>query len=254
ECPPWQDGDSLGAWKGTRKKMEANKAAAVTPWLLKRSSNSAVPLAWGALCVALAGAAAGWTLTHRGPAPMLVAVSLAGHRSADSPINAVLRSDTVVSVAKNDPVRPPDAANGAAQPQRSTSVDATRWFDGRPIRPVRTMAMLVTAYSPDERSCGQFADGITASGYSVWTNAMKLAAADTSVLPFGTLVSVPGYHDSRAVPVLDRGGAIKGDRLDILFPTHEAALQWGVQHLDVTIWEYADGQPDDFTRRFKPGG
>ena len=229
-------------------------ATAVTPWLLKRSSISAVPLALGALCVALVGAAAGWTLTHGRSAPMLVAVSHAGHISADSPINAVLRSDTVVSVAKNDPVKSPVAANGPAQPQRPTSADATRWFDGRPIRPVRSMAMLVTAYSPDERSCGQFADGITASGYSVLTNAMKLAAADTSVLPFGTLLSVPGYHDSRAVPVLDRGGVIKGHRLDVLFPTHEAALQWGVRRLEVTMWEYADGQPNDFQPRFQQSG
>ena len=106
--------------------------------------------------------------------------------------------------------------------------------------------MMVTAYSPDAQSCGEFADGITASGYSVKTNGMKLVAADTSMLPFGTMLSIPGYDDGYVVPVLDRGGAIKGDHLDALFPTHEEALQWGVQHLDVTIWEYADGKPNDF--------
>lgn len=121
-----------------------------------------------------------------------------------------------------------------------------RWFNGRPIRPVGTMSMLVTAYSPDERSCGESADGITASGYSVWTNGMKMAAADTSVLPFGTLISVPGYDQDNVVPVLDRGGAIKGHRLDMLYPTHEQARQWGSQRLTVTIWEYADGLPNDF--------
>ena len=113
-------------------------------------------------------------------------------------------------------------------------------FDGRPLRPVKTMRMLTTAYSPDERSCGAFADGITASGYSVWTNGMKLVAADTKLLPFGTIISVPGYHGGRPVPVLDRGGRIKGGRLDLLYPTHETALKWGAQRLDVTVWEYAD--------------
>ncbi len=113
-------------------------------------------------------------------------------------------------------------------------------FDGRPLRAVKTMRMLTTAYSPDERSCGAFADGITASGYSVWTNGMKLVAADTSLLPFGSIVSVPGYHGGRPVPVLDRGGRIKGGRLDLLYPTHETALKWGAQRLDVTVWEYAD--------------
>lgn len=113
-------------------------------------------------------------------------------------------------------------------------------FDGRPLRSVKTMRMLTTAYSPDERSCGAFADGITASGYSVWTNGMKLVAADTKLLPFGTIISVPGYHGGRPVPVLDRGGRIKGGRLDLLYPTHETALKWGAQRLDVTVWEYAD--------------
>ena len=113
-------------------------------------------------------------------------------------------------------------------------------FDGRPLRAVKTIRMLTTAYSPDEQSCGIWADGITASGYSVWTNGMKLVAADTSVLPFGTIITVPGYNGDRPVPVLDRGGAIKGYRLDVLYPTHERALQWGAQRLDVTVWEYAD--------------
>ena len=119
-------------------------------------------------------------------------------------------------------------------------------FNGRPVRPARTVRMLVTAYSPDAQSCGAFADGITASGYSVKTNGMKLVAADTTLLPFGTMLSIPGYDDGYIVPVLDRGGAITGNHLDVLFPTHDQALQWGVQHLDVTVWEYADGNPNDF--------
>ncbi len=119
-------------------------------------------------------------------------------------------------------------------------------FNGRPVRPARTVGMLVTAYSPDARSCGAFADGITASGYSVKTNGMRLVAADTTRFPFGTMLSIPGYDDGYIVPVLDRGGAIKGNHLDALFPTHEEALQWGVRHLDVTIWEYTDGKPNDF--------
>lgn len=115
-----------------------------------------------------------------------------------------------------------------------------RYYNGRPIRPVRTVWMVTTAYSPDRRSCGEWADGNTASMKSVWTNAMNSVAADTSLLPFGTLLSVPGYAEDDVVPVLDRGGAIKGARLDLLYPTHQIARQWGRQRLPVTIWEYAD--------------
>ena len=114
-------------------------------------------------------------------------------------------------------------------------------FDGRSLRPAKTVWMTVTAYSPDARSCGKWAAfRTTASGYSVETNGFRSVAADTRVLPFGTLLTIPGYHNQRPVPVLDRGGAIKGDRLDVLFPTHEEAMQWGRQRLLVTVWEYQD--------------
>lgn len=118
-----------------------------------------------------------------------------------------------------------------------------RWFNGRPVRPAKTMTMVVTAYSPDEISCPGTADNITASLHHVQTNAFRSVAADTRLLPLGSMVSVPGYDDGQIVPVLDRGGAIKGRRLDVLYPTHERARQWGVQRLTVTVWEYADGLP-----------
>lgn len=117
---------------------------------------------------------------------------------------------------------------------------SVRWFDGRRVRPVRTIWMKVTAYSPDARSCGKWADGQTATMHSVWTNAMRLVAADTRILPYGSIITVPGYADSEIVPVLDCGGAIKGNRLDVLFPTHEIARKWGVRELPITIWAYDD--------------
>ena len=125
-------------------------------------------------------------------------------------------------------------------PQFLAHAGASATFDGRVLRPVGTIRMLVTAYSPDRRSCGKWADGVTASGYSVWTNAMRLVAADTRLFPFGTILTVPGYNGGKPVQVLDRGGRIKGRRLDVLYPTHEIACRWGKQFIDVTIWEYAD--------------
>jgi 3D (Asp-Asp-Asp) domain-containing protein len=125
--------------------------------------------------------------------------------------------------------------------REATSGEGGR-FGGRRIRKVREMWMLVTAYSPDERSCGRFADGQTASGYSVWTNGMKLVAADTDLLPFGTVLTVPGYHGGKPVPVLDRGSAIQGRRLDVLFPTHSQAMAWGRQWIKIGVWKYVDGE------------
>ena len=97
--------------------------------------------------------------------------------------------------------------------------------------------MEVTAYCPCTKCCGEQAAGITASGKTVRHNDGRFVAADTRLLPFGTELSIPGYHGGQAVPVLDRGGAIKGNRLDVYFPTHQEALNWGRQRLAVTVIE-----------------
>ena len=104
--------------------------------------------------------------------------------------------------------------------------------------------MLVTAYSPHAASCGQFADGQTATLHSVRTNGGALVAADIRVLPYGSMLTIDGYAGDEIVPVLDCGGAIKGNRLDLLFPTHEAALAWGVRRVEVVVWEYAMARRD----------
>ena len=137
----------------------------------------------------------------------------------------------------------------STEPQQPEWPIDTKWFNGRPIRPVRTMTMVVTAYSPDSRSCGDSADGITASLHDVQTNSGKLVAADKRVLPMGSMISVPGYDNGRIVPVLDVGGAIKGNRLDVLFPTHDQARKFGKRTVKVTIWGYADGAGKSDWRR-----
>jgi 3D (Asp-Asp-Asp) domain-containing protein len=157
------------------------------------------------------------------------------------PMSAATESLAMPAIEPQTRIDPaPVAPSIAHTPDAPPPPDAANYFGTRPIRHVRTIRMLVTAYSPDEKSCGKFADNITASGYSVWTNGMKLAAADTDLLPFGTVITIPGYNGGRPVPVLDRGGKIKGSRIDVLYPTHEIARGWGAQWLDVDVWEYAD--------------
>lgn len=72
--------------------------------------------------------------------------------------------------------------------------------------------------------------GITASGSRARPGTI---AADTRLYPFGTILYVPGYGYGR---VEDRGGAIRGQRLDVYYRRHSTALQWGRQHLDVKVW------------------
>ncbi len=94
---------------------------------------------------------------------------------------------------------------------------------------------MVTAYCPCRKCCGPGAKGITASGARAKG---RMVAADRSV-PFGTRIYIPGYGLAR---VTDRGGAIKGNRLDLLMPTHEQALRWGRRTATVTIYG-PEGRP-----------
>jgi 3D (Asp-Asp-Asp) domain-containing protein len=102
---------------------------------------------------------------------------------------------------------------------------------------LRTMIMEVTAYCPCVRCCGPRAQGLTASGRRVSFNGGRFVAADTRLLKFNTKLLIPGYADNSAVQVVDRGGAIKGNKLDVFFPTHEEARRWGRQKLLVTVIE-----------------
>ena len=89
----------------------------------------------------------------------------------------------------------------------------------------------VTAYCPCEQCCGQYADGITASGHVIQIGD-KFAAAPISY-PFGTKLYVPNY--GWAV-VRDRGKAIADNRIDVFFHTHKEALKWGRQNQNVFIF------------------
>ena len=107
--------------------------------------------------------------------------------------------------------------------------------DVRLTRTVRTVLMEVTAYCPCDLCCGKHSKGITASGKPVSFNGGRFVAADTRVLPFGTQLRVPGYDGGNVVEVADKGGAIKGNKLDVYFPDHKTALRWGRQILPVEV-------------------
>lgn len=98
----------------------------------------------------------------------------------------------------------------------------------------RLVRMNVTAYCPCTKCCGKNAAGITASGKRVSADGGRFVAAPSNY-PFGTQLLIDGYNAGKAVAVLDRGGAIKGNHLDVYFPTHEQALAWGRRMIDVTV-------------------
>ena len=97
--------------------------------------------------------------------------------------------------------------------------------------------MEVTAYCGCKKCCGSHAQGLTASGKPITYNDGHFVAADKKLFKFGAKLQIPGYADGAPVEVIDRGGAIRGYHIDVFFPTHEQARQWGRKWLAVTVVE-----------------
>ena len=157
----------------------------------------------------------------------------------------VIAPDSIGLAAYTIPAAPAPAASGELL-HDVTSVtlteDAGQSAAPRPlvetkVRKTRTIRMQVTAYCACKKCCGRSARGLTASGRHVSYNGGAFVAADTDLLPFGTRLVIPGYHNGKPVEVIDRGGAIKGHHIDVFFPSHEQAIEWGNQWLDVTVVE-----------------
>jgi peptidoglycan DL-endopeptidase CwlO len=109
------------------------------------------------------------------------------------------------------------------------AVDATA--ASGPTAPVAEIAPVVPA-GPGTltvASTGYALTGRTATGI---LTAPGVVAVDPSVIPLGTRMTIPGYGTGIAA---DTGGAIKGAKIDLWFPTVEQALAWGNRTVTITI-------------------
>jgi 3D (Asp-Asp-Asp) domain-containing protein len=99
----------------------------------------------------------------------------------------------------------------------------------------QTLTVKATAYTPFPEENGGTYNGqvLTATGFNLSQNPnARIIAVDPSVIPLGSKVYVEGYGEALAI---DTGGAIKGNRIDVLVPTDSQADNWGVRTVQVTI-------------------
>jgi 3D (Asp-Asp-Asp) domain-containing protein len=83
-----------------------------------------------------------------------------------------------------------------------------------------TLTVLSTGYS---------LAGYTATGMPVgW----GVVAVDPAVIPLGTRLTIPGYGEAVAA---DTGGGVRGDTIDIWFPTGAQARGWGRRTVTITL-------------------
>lgn len=126
-------------------------------------------------------------------------------------------------------------------------------FWHRRRKPVRELAegevmMLTTGYCNCEKCCSWTTNelGQAVFAYGKMKGRVKIigqtskgtmarrgtVAADLSRFPYGTRLRIPGYGDG---VVEDIGGKIRGNHIDLWFPTHEEALRWGCRRIPVRV-------------------
>lgn len=94
--------------------------------------------------------------------------------------------------------------------------------------PEESFTINASAYTASADECGK-SDGVTASGLKV-TKKQTLACPPS--FPFGTRMSIEGMGEFRCE---DRGGAIKGNKIDIYMETKQEAFVFGRQNLTAQV-------------------
>lgn len=104
--------------------------------------------------------------------------------------------------------------------------------------------VVATGYTAGVESTGKTPDhpayGITYSGVRVKRDLYSTIAADLRVFPIGTILFIPGYGYG---VVADKGGAIKGNRIDLYYDTVEDVYKyWGKKTVEVYVVKKGDGK------------
>ena len=142
----------------------------------------------------------------------------------DSEIERTVISENIIKEPVNKIVQVQKKATSRATTTSRTTETAQTAASGRSAGVYK-----ITGYCSCSKCCGK-ATGRTSSG-TIATAGRTVAAS--SALPYGTKVNINGH----TYTVEDRGGAIKGNKIDIYFSSHAQALAWGVKYLPVEIVE-----------------
>jgi len=97
-------------------------------------------------------------------------------------------------------------------------------------RGTRTMTMVATGYCPCAKCNWPYVGQPSYLGYPLGRG---IVAVDPDIIPMGSKLYIEGYGEGIAA---DQGGAIKGNRVDLCFDSHQEALNWGIKTVKVTIY------------------
>lgn len=155
-------------------------------------------------------------------------------RDRELEVDGICGPITHAELKKKDLKKAPEAAKVTEKREREAreaakekaSHDKAQYE--KAVKEGKVVYVSATAYSPYDPGCGHY----TASGTRLRHGVI---AVDPSFIPLGTRVYIPGYGEAVAE---DTGGAVVGNIIDVAFDTHEEALAFGRQDLEIYILEY----------------
>ena len=121
---------------------------------------------------------------------------------------------------------------------RSTARAAGERTQALEISRDETAAAPATLSAPVDTGGGQTLT-VTSTGYALRGRTASglptgwgIVAVDPSVIPLGTRMTIPGYGEGVAA---DTGGAVRGAKIDLWFPTVAQALAWGRRTVTIVL-------------------
>ena len=168
-------------------------------------------------------------------------VSGASTGLAASSTYTVQKGDTLYKIAKTHKVSVStlkswnNLKSNTIKPKQKLKVKATTTAKKKnPSRStednvVKEFVVSASAFTASCNGCS----GITSTGINLKRNPdIKVIAVDPKVIPLGTKVYVEGYGYAIAG---DKGSAIKGNKIDVFFPTKSEAYKWGRKSVKIKI-------------------
>ncbi|MGQ3543492.1 cell wall-binding protein EntD [Bacillus cereus] len=172
-----------------------------------------------------------------GTAPVIEKKEVVAQEEAPARTNTPVKNNTVVknkeSVKSNDSIKNVESGKPVVKEKPAAKPVAKSTETSAPTGG-REITVEATAYTADPSENGSYGGRVlTAMGHDLTANPnMKVIAVDPKVIPLGSKVWVEGYGEAIAG---DTGGAIKGNRIDVLVGSDGSANSWGRKSVKVKV-------------------
>ncbi|HGA1025287.1 TPA: cell wall-binding protein EntD [Bacillus cereus] len=172
-----------------------------------------------------------------GTAPVIEKKEVVAQEEVPTRTNTPVKNNTVVknkeSVKSNDSIKNVESSKPVVKEKTAAKPVAKSTETSAPAGG-REITVEATAYTADPSENGSYGGRVlTAMGHDLTANPnMKVIAVDPKVIPLGSKVWVEGYGEAIAG---DTGGAIKGNRIDVLVGSDGSANSWGRKSVKVKV-------------------